>query len=409
MCVCTAVWWAFNIKSAKHFNFLTELMGNKNSKKSETFININGKYKGNNQSYLLLNGYIKILSIKNIPNDVCKIILDYYGNILLFNVYNKNGNNIASQYNGIYISGDSLYLINNVNKLDGPFGSNNYFNFDNCFGNETVMFMSQGCDSTHYFIKTANTLYTKGRNNNCQCGMQTNEYFVDIPVSIEYTFDSKLIQIKTGANHSLFLTENGNVYGCGNNDYGQLTDKYFKNNNSNYTIQCIIVTNDIKYIDCSINSSYILDDYGVLKSFGNNKSGELGVFSFEYQSFKPLFVLANVIQMSCGLLYFGCITSNNEASMFQYNKCNKIIIKNSKIISVKCGGHHTILKTQKNKYYGFGKCTDNLLIIDVKKHLRRSVKPILIPNEYMYKLTKSNAIILDVLPTLNDTYIIQQI
>ena len=98
-----------------------------------------------------------------------------------------------------------------------------------------------------------------------------------IPVQIDTTNigDSKIVAISAGKDHSLFLDENGNVYSCGNSGYSQLGH----GNTDNYSIPTQIdalADSNIVAISASDNESVFLDENGYVYSCGRNYYGELG-------------------------------------------------------------------------------------------------------------------------------------
>ena len=80
------------------------------------------------------------------------------------------------------------------------------------------------------------------------------------------SFQNKLKSIYSGHQHTLFLLTNGNVYGVGSNEYGQIGEmkdiKYYK------TIKQIKKLSNIKQIACCDHTSYVLNKNGQLYSFG---------------------------------------------------------------------------------------------------------------------------------------------
>lgn len=59
-----------------------------------------------------------------------------------------------------------------------------------------------------------------GNNDYGQLGLGTEHRYVKTPSIIDNS--NKVLWIAVGLRHTLYLTNNRNVYSCGNNDYGQL-------------------------------------------------------------------------------------------------------------------------------------------------------------------------------------------
>ena len=230
---------------------------------------------------LIIHGYIRIRIKKCIPNDLIKTIIMCVGNMVIFNVYDNECKNIINNCGRIHINGASLFLLDN-NKILYRYGNGSGFGVtgfvdERCksirkndfFSDKDISFISSSVVGNHYFIKTSNNkLFAFGNNENRQAGIKKTTLFdfISKPTLIEYKFDSTLKDVKCGSGHSLFLTQNGNVYGSGMNIYGELTDKYIKNNGN--IIQCIINGNNVKCIDCGNLNSYILYRNNRLKTFG---------------------------------------------------------------------------------------------------------------------------------------------
>jgi len=82
-------------------------------------------------------------------------------------------------------------------------------------------------------------------------------------------------QISCGGNHTAILLNNGQVYTCGNNQYGQLGRTPLTPINPEFKI---IDSNvgKVKQISCGGEHTAILLNNGQVYTCGNNKSGQLG-------------------------------------------------------------------------------------------------------------------------------------
>ena len=296
---------------------------------------INGPFYGNDKILEIVNGYVLIMLNGHISNDIITMICNFIGKyILLFNVYEYKSNiKIITNIRGIFVNKDMLYVLNYANKLYVYDETNDNFRYDiskaqlhTYFSDKNIEYISQGMSGNNYYVKTLDKLYKCDNKN------------ISKTILVSYDFKSELKQIKCGANHSLFLTENGNVYGCGKNESGQLTSNY--TSKSNNIIQCIINSNDIKYIVCCREASYVLDSNNKLKVFGDNWFGELGINDESIKLSKEVLIGLNGIeidQLNCGACHIGCITLNNELYMYGYNYHNQ------------CGSHNDISCHSGNK------------------------------------------------------------
>ena len=86
----------------------------------------------------------------------------------------------------------------------------------------------------------------------------------------------KFTQISTGDRHTLAIGSDGNTYGWGSNDYGQLGDGTLQDH---YTPQLIAFPQSVHIIQVSagMRNSLALDDQGHIWAWGRNDSGQLGL------------------------------------------------------------------------------------------------------------------------------------
>jgi len=159
--------------------------------------------------------------------------------------------------------------------------------------------------SLHQFLLMNDySVYAMGRNDHGQLGcgdLKTYDYPLNIkvhttiPPQIQSPHLVVINKIATGRSHSLFLFNNGQLYGCGANNYGQLglgatatamADSTrlklitfnTNNNSSNGTGSNHSTTGVIKIIDiaCGYDFSIAVDDHGVCYTFGHPEYGQLG-------------------------------------------------------------------------------------------------------------------------------------
>ena len=389
------------------------------------------KYQQRKVEYII-SGYVRETSNDYIPNDVTVLIYQFFDGLLLFNVYNGDGINIIRKCREIIINCDSFFFISNthglfVNGLNqtGQLGVGHIENVEfilkhEFFNDKKIEVISEGISNEHNFIYTKDKeLYGFGDNGTSQLfADDTDETIVKEPELMKFNFSNKIIQIKCGVEHSLFLTENGDLFGCGYNFYGQLTKNY-----SGDEIEKIIDTKNIIHIECCCYISYIVYNDNSLGSFGYNDNGLLGINSDNNigKSGDINIVCKNIHKISCGLEFMCYLTDNNHLYLLgdnTFGQCgyncgsqrstfNEIkSINNDIIIDVKCGGYHSIIKTNKNEFYSFGKNSDDQLLLDINDD--RIHTPTLISYKYIYKLIGSSKNILDFVPSLNNTLVVQE-
>ena len=389
----------------------------------------------------IINAFI--FDIKNVytPIEIINVIYIFYDKLISFNVSDKHGN-IMNYCKYLTFSNESYFFMNKDNILYCK-GNNVYGSLGICDrntkfvdklckhgfinGKDIMLIDNRSMNGRHSFVYTrSNKLYSFGFNTDAQTGWKSSSNMTIRkafwkPFLVEYTFDSVLKEIKTGYYHSIFLTENGNIYGCGSNLSGKLSNKYISNHSNRCSIQKIYNKCDVKHIGCGESNSYFLTKNGVLYGFGGNYHSQLGRSTIDIEWSSQMIVILDdkVHQFDCGFNHVGCLLGNNIVYMFGANydfQCgtdqlfgvtghNILLNDNNSIINaVKCGGLHTIIKTNDNNYYGFGTNIGGELLIENTINID---EPTLILKEYIYKLTNSTKNIIDLVPLCHSTLIIQ--
>ena len=391
------------------------------------------KYKQKKVQHII-SGYInQIISNEYIPADVVQLIHEFFNVIFLFDTYNAKGTNIITKCKEMMLNCESYFFMDNTDALCvygdnvmGNLGIENQRKIYSIlkhefFEDKMVDVITEGMSNDHNFIYTKNQeLYGFG-------WIELSQLFIDEretiqkPELIKYDFDGRLTQIKCGQCHSLFLTENGNLFGCGSNGFNQLTSNHIRKGHSKVNIEKIIDTKNIIHIECCIESSYIVYNDNRLASFGNNNFGLLGINDSDiYDSGDINIICQNINKISCGYQFMGYLADNNDLYLFGLNnrgQCGYIgherstgnqieSINNDTIIDVKCGGSHCIIKTNKNEFYSFGHNTQGQLLLNIKDESIHT--PTLISYKYVHKLTGSSNMILDFVPSYESTLIVQR-
>ncbi len=122
-------------------------------------------------------------------------------------------------------------------------------------------------------FKVANLNNLNTRRVTSRAGITITNTTVKVPTQI--TTGTKFIDISCGYQYSMFIDENGNLYGCGLNDFGQLGTG---NNEDQKTVTKITIPNNqpVLKVSATVKHTLIIDAQENIRVFGNNAYGQLG-------------------------------------------------------------------------------------------------------------------------------------
>jgi len=175
------------------------------------------------------------------------------------------------------------------------------------------------CGGDHSFLIThSGSLWAFGRNADGQLGTTAFTETVFFPERVD-SLPSRAIQAACGVDHSLILTEDGDVWGCGRGEEGQLGVQLVED--TNQKLPCRIESlKDIVLVSCGADHSMALDAFGRVWGFGENCKGQLGLGHCD-REYQPV-----------------------EVSM----------LRGTLAVQVACGGAHTLVLNEAGQVYGFG-------------------------------------------------------
>lgn len=169
-----------------------------------------------------------------------------------------------------------------------------------------------------------------GRNPFGQLGL-TDLKLCDKPTPIPGLENVNIIQAAVGRHHSLFLTDTGTVYACGENKCGQCGI-----GNTNATVTTPTPINHsgapIIRIGCGADFSVILDLKGNLYTFGLPEYGQLG-----HNTDAKYFVNANKLSF-----HFETVPKRVVLYIEKNKEGHVTPIDNVQIVDFACGNNHTV-------------------------------------------------------------------
>lgn len=159
-----------------------------------------------------------------------------------------------------------------------------------------VRTVASSCNACHSaVITTDGKVWTWGRNEAGQLGHGTTER-VDNPTVVSALEGLNIIDVACGKQHTLFVTEKGTVYSCGENKYGQLGLGH--QSCTIYTPTKISYRGPpIKKVAAGGDFSMLVDIRGNLYSFGCPEYGQLG-----HNTDGKYFVTSNKLSFKCELV-----------------------------------------------------------------------------------------------------------
>eukprot|EP01084_Bolivina_argentea_P240352 403820_1 len=148
---------------------------------------------------------------------------------------------------------------------------------------KNILFISKGLNSTHtLFVMKNYNIFGCGNNTMNQLGIPNNGQVVQekpkqLILKKTPFMKDKIKDIKTGLMHTLFLTQNGKLYGIGGNEDAQigLGKKHMDQEIGKITL--IPIKGFVVGIECGMNSSFAFDENGILYCWGKNNDCVLGL------------------------------------------------------------------------------------------------------------------------------------
>ena len=235
---------------------------------------------------------------------------------------------IDSKRNNEYVAGakDALY---NMMIEDGYDNANNKMTVDELIGLLDRSGISAGdikqiaCGLDHTFIlKNDGSLWSCGYNSYGQLGLGTNDYDNHSTLTqVTTNINNDVKQIDCG-NHFAFIVKNdGSLWVCGSNDSGHLGLGDYTNRNI-FTQVTTNINNDVKQVICGMKHTFIVKNDGTVWSCGVNYCGQLGLDDIEhYNTFTQVTTNINndVKQISCGMNYTMILKNDGSLWACGYN------------------------------------------------------------------------------------------
>jgi len=206
-------------------------------------------------------------------------------------------------------------------------------------------------------------LYAFGLNNHGQLGLGDN---IDINTPTLVKLEFKVKEVVCGGYHTMIISGDGNLYAFGDNDYGQLGLGHTGGNINMPTL--VNLDFKVKMVACGGYHTMIISDDGNLYAFGRNNYGQLGLGDNQERNIPTLVNIDfKVKQVACGNSHTTIISEDNNLYTFGYNRYGQLGLGDNrnkniptlvnldfKVKMIDCGSWYTMIISEDNNLYGFG-------------------------------------------------------
>lgn len=191
------------------------------------------------------------------------------------------------------------------------------------------------------------------------------------PASVPFTTKTVVSLIAPGGRHSLMLTDQGELYSCGSNDFGQLGRE---GGQTRFEIVGGLAHYTVTGAVCGANHSLAMDQWGSLFSWGSDESGQLGHNQGSSTLRVPRLIKSlgttRVTAIAAGLYHSAALTANGELYTWGSNSKGQLGLgRNTDMVfsptlveslssvplaGVACGGNHTLVVTRSGAVFAWG-------------------------------------------------------
>ncbi|CAK8567957.1 unnamed protein product [Lathyrus sativus] len=236
------------------------------------------------------------------------------------------------------------------------------------------------CGDSHCLAVTMEgEVQSWGRNQNGQLGLGTTDDSL-VPQKIQTFQGIPIKMVAAGAEHSVAITENGELYGWGWGRYGNLglgdrNDRCIPEKVPSNDLQC----DKMVMVACGWRHTISVSSSGELYTYGWSKYGQLGHGDCEDHLVPhKLQALSDklISQVAGGWRHTMALTTGGILYGWGWNKfgqvgvgdnvdrCSPVQVKfphDQKVVQMSCGWRHTIAVTEKDNVYSWGRGTNGQL------------------------------------------------
>jgi alpha-tubulin suppressor-like RCC1 family protein len=141
-----------------------------------------------------------------------------------------------------------------------------------------IKILNISCGRAHSIVNTNEGVFSFGHNAYGQCGrtiVENEDYFNNPAVMQKIHIENEIISVKCGQDHSCFLAKDGSVYTCGWSADGQLGQNIYSVQSKPSLVIGDISGVKIKHLSTKGDFVLALSDTGELFGWGNNEYKQL--------------------------------------------------------------------------------------------------------------------------------------
>ena len=290
------------------------------------------------------------------------------------------------------------------NNVNGQLGIGNYISIDIPIrvNNLRQLKITQiACGVGHTIALTNNNLiYAWGRfykpeNKNDRIMSTSGDYAY--PTLMESLSNESIIKISAGNNHSMAITELGELYSWGEGIYGQLGHGI--NNNEQYPKKVEYFSNKFKIIDCKGGAAHTiaLTEEGYIFGWGQNDKNQLNLGKINTN--KPYLLLLYEFDNNLTIDEYKFLNQEknieeNPNINIRNNELSTDIESLMKIEQIICSTWYTVVTSRmfSSTLFLFGNKYQRVIKIDYFENNKYEVKQIEATTRYLYILTSNDKI-----------------
>ena len=366
------------------------------------------KYSTNNTAIELINNLLKTMPHKEemSEDELIERIEQFISTCLPKTLDNYYLSNDTGDNNIILDEENLTSIFGQGNNVNGQLGIGNYISTDipiRINQLKKIKITQIACGVGHVLALTNNNLiYSWGRfykqENKKEKSSTSGDY--SSPQLIESLSNESIIKISAGNNHSMAITELGELYTWGEGIYGQLG--HGVNNNEQYPKKVEYFTNKFKIIDCAGGAAHTiaLTEEGYIFGWGQNDKNQLNLGKIECIN-KPYLLLIYELDNNLTVDEYKFLESQSKENSEENPNINidnnelstdmESLMKIEKII---CGTWYTIVTSKifASTLYLFGNKYKRIIKIDYFEKNNIEIKQVEASSKFIYVLTINDKI-----------------